>query len=359
MTDARRMKLYGSLREVVSPKGLLYSCVGLVVLAVVVWVVIRGIINHTASQEATKLLHAAGFSSDPGSADADVERLTRLIHLAMVQSRSSNPMPFLIRLRPYLTHRLLPAPLRLDEGGIELIYLRGNCDNIARGLGFLLKRAGIQAKQINFVTPSAAHSAVLAQLEGGRQVLLDPFFGIVAKHEGRLLGPAEARSLAQQGARSEALWYKVDASADSHFYEQFASASFALQGERMEIAAEIQLPSGDFLQLGTQNGDSGDVSRDAAAAGLTPYWHYLGSRYDRAWIRKLHFTNDMRVIVGVTERPDARYITSPQRPDVGDRTLIYDMEAGETLVFEDGRAGYDWLRLRGYQDVDYIRFSSR
>jgi hypothetical protein len=35
---------------------------------------------------------------------------------------------------------------------------------------------------------------------------------------------------------------------------------------------------------------------------------------------------------------------------------IYKMRTGETLVFEDGRSGYDWRRLRGCQDVDYIRF---
>jgi hypothetical protein len=47
----------------------------------------------------------------------------------------------------------------------------------------------------------------------------------------------------------------------------------------------------------------------------------------------------------------------PDKPTIGsDGVLTYTMKAGQTLSFIDGHAGFDWLNLRSYQDIDYIRF---
>jgi hypothetical protein len=63
------------------------------------------------------------------------------------------------------------------------------------------------------------------------------------------------------------------------------------------------------------------------------------------------------VVVGLVEKPDHRFITSEQSPEIKGRVLMYHVRAGEALGFQDGKAGYDWFRLRSYQDIDYIRFS--
>lgn len=53
-----------------------------------------------------------------------------------------------------------------------------------------------------------------------------------------------------------------------------------------------------------------------------------------------------------------RFITSRRLPVIRGRELVYEIAAGKTLRFEDGAAGYDWLRLRSYQDIDYMRFEA-
>ena len=95
---------------------------------------------------------------------------------------------------------------------------------------------------------------------------------------------------------------------------------------------------------------------DGIAHGLSSYWGYLGHRYDRSWQRVINFSQDTRMIIGLIDAPDERFVTTQMRPTVSGNELIYEVPAGRSLRFVDGNAGRDWLRLRSYQEIDYIRF---
>ena len=104
-------------------------------------------------------------------------------------------------------------------------------------------------------------------------------------------------------AAVEDIWPALARTSDVDFYRRFAEASFARQGERMEIAAEVTLSSSGAIQLGTLDGASADVVSEGAQAGLTPYWGYMGHKYDRAWIRTLKVRQATRVTFGLVQKP--------------------------------------------------------
>lgn len=109
------------------------------------------------------------------------------------------------------------------------------------------------------------------------------------------------------------------------------------------------------MQLGTLDGSSSDVQSDGAKADLTPHWSYMAHKYDRARVRSLSVQQATRVVFGLVQEPEARFITSKRQPEIVGKELVYELIRGSTLRFVDQRAGYDLLNLRSYVDVDYIR----
>ncbi len=281
--------------------------------------------------------------------------LTARIHADFTKSSDRGGLALPAKLQALLTHRFMPAPLRIRQGAFEIISLQGECGSAGRALIMALGAAGFNADQLNMVTPTAAHTAVVVTLQDKSTMTFDPFFGVVAHSGERLIGPAEARMLARNGLQMDAIWTRLAPSSDPEFYRQFENVRFARQGEPLEFGGEVTLP-GEPLQLGEADGSSSDVSNAAAMAGLTPYWHYIGHRYDRSWVRWLTVNQDTLVTIALVEPLGAKFITSELPPQVHGNRLTYHLAAGSTLRFVDGRAGYDWLRLRSYIDVDYMRF---
>lgn len=339
-----------------SKRLLLALLLGPPFVAVLGLFVLKVAVEAEAARAARSYLEEQRPASE--SVDDLVERMTALVHRSYAQPAQRGSLPLLMRARPYLTHRFVPTPLRLRVGAIDTIYLKGLCDNAARTLGFVLEQAGLTADQLNMVTPTAAHSVVLAETSDGRKLLADPLYAVIPRWEGRILGPAEAQSLMREGISYDRIWRPLTYSAKTGFYRRFADAVFARQGEPLQIRGDVDLTEGEALQLGEPDGSSDDVVRAAIKAELTPYWHYVGSRYDRAWMRRLRFHQDTRVTLALTQPPKAKFITSERTPEVRGKELIFEVHAGETLRFVDGAAGYDWLRLRSYQDVDYVRFEA-
>jgi hypothetical protein len=58
---------------------------------------------------------------------------------------------------------------------------------------------------------------------------------------------------------------------------------------------------------------------------------------------------------------DARagVITTDSEPKVTGNTVVYEVSAGETLKFHDGRAEINWRTLNSYQLIDSIYFEAR
>ena len=297
---------------------------------------------------------AQATAKDPVSLAVE---LTRRVHVSYQNTKPQNDPPILWRLRPYLTNDLLPNFLRIQAGAIDAIYILGQCDSAARTLQFLLVQANLRAEQFNIVrTYNGGHSVALVKFPSGREAMLDALFGVVPEQDGQLLTPTEVQQLVSRGVPAERIWKKLAPTLDSTYYAQFGDAVFAKQGAGLDIAILVKLEGGDPIVLGDRDGSLNDVTRDGALYGFTSYWHYIGHRYDRGWRRIVTFAQGTRMIIGLVEPPNEKFITTKQHPKVQGNELIYEIAAGNSLYFFDQAAGRDWIRFRSHQDVDYIRF---
>ena len=289
--------------------------------------------------------------------DAIAVELTRRVHGWYQQKSAVEEPPLLWRLRPYLTHEVLPEPFRLPEGVIDTLYAEGMCDDAVRTLVYILGALGIKGEQLNIVNRfTGAHSVVLAFLPNGREVMLDPTYGVVAKYKGELVSPGRAFLIAGHQTGGVEVWHALTPLARLGFYRHPEHAVFAVQNAGLEIVASVHLGASGRLLLGQADGDTRDVHVDGFNNQLTHLWTYLGHKYDRGWVRVLTFAQDTRLKIGLVEPIESGFITTDVEPRIEGKTLIYDVSAGQSLRFVDGLAKRDWTRLRSYQDIDYIIF---
>lgn len=283
--------------------------------------------------------------------------LTRQVHVWYSKNRTIENPSLLWRLKPYLTHELVPEVFRLPAGLIDTLYVEGICDDATRTLGYILGEAGIESRQLNIVNRfSGAHSVLLAHFPDGREVILDPLYGIVPQLNGVLLSPEDAQEASKAIDASETLWHKLAPTSNDSFYRDFTHAVFAAQNAGLEIEVPVSLNGEEAIVLGRPDGDSQDVHKDGLSRSLTHYWTYLGHKHDRGWIRVLVFAQDTRMEIGLVDPVNADFITTDARPNIEGNVLTYEVGAGQSLRFVDGLAKRDWTRLKSYQDIDYIRF---
>ena len=281
--------------------------------------------------------------------------LTRQVHLWYRGGRTVTDPPLLWRLRPYLTHPLLPEAFRLPPGLIDSLYAEGMCDSAARTLTYILAQVGIESRQLNVVQRfSGAHSAVVARFAGGREVLLDPLYGVVPRIAGALVSPQAVHSAPQGAVR----WESLAPTSEDRFYAAFERAVFGLAGSDLEIEAPVDLQPRQVLRLGRADGGTRDVHREGMLQGLTHLWTYLGHRYDRGWTRVMRFNRDTRVTIGVVGTVNPRFVTTDVPPRIDGDRLVYEVAAGDALRFSDGAARRDWTKLRSYQSIDWILFEA-
>jgi len=294
------------------------------------------------------------------SPDQKIVVLTQALYRTYRQTGRAAVDPVLFRLRPYLTHDLVPAFLRVEEGAIDSLYVHGKCDNAARTLVYLLEAQGLNAWQFNYNTPSVAHSVVLVELPGGGLALADPMLGVLASYRGSLISPQKAQRLQQAGIDRNAICISFSGPEPvDDFYREFDVAVMSKQGEPQTLEIMITMSPGQIIRLGQDDISGGDVTRAATGRGWYSNWHYIGSKCDRAWQRVMHFPQRTRVTFHLTEPVNPKFITSDIIPAAVDgHRLIYEVEKGAAIHFEDGKAGRDWLSLKSYQDVDFITFEA-
>ena len=317
----------------------------------------KTVLVRVADERARQIVN--GLQVDDKSIDTLAIELTRQVHSRYAQVNPDIDPPLLWKLRPYLTHDLMPAVFRLPEGAIDTLYVEGWCDSAARVLGYILDSTDVQSSQLNIVNRIAgAHSVVLARFPDGREAMLDPYYGIVPMLDGELISPNRALAASKNPGFGGDIWKKLAPTSENRFYEKFEYAVFAVQNNDLDIVVQVDLVDSRSIALGRRDGDSKDVRRDSLSHGLTSYWDYLGHKYDRGWTRVLRFAQDTRVEIGLTEPVKSNFVTTNMHPRIEDknRTLIYFVTAGESLEFTDGMAKRDWTRLKSYQDIDYIRF---
>lgn len=291
-------------------------CIAISISApVLAWFSTKFIVENRARTVAESIIADVSKNLSTSDTETMVIELTRHVHSVYLRSRSIESAALLWRMRPYLTNRLLPQFARFQDGAIDALYLRGICDNAARTLAFLLNQTGLSARQFNIVNKfGGGHSVVSFEFSNGRRAMLDPLYGVYPKYNGKMLSPKEARELMKRGEPSEKIWNPLSEEASVDFYRRFGDALFAPEGERLVIEVEVDLSDGQSLQLGEKNGQFVDVVRDGMARGLTSYWGYIGHRYDRGWQRVINFNQDTRVIIGIIDVPDSRFVTTQARP---------------------------------------------
>lgn len=320
----------------------------------------RFVLSNWADRVSNGFLRNQGHIAKGGLDDRQLMALTKLIFNRYADRRRPETQPLLLRLRPYLSNRRLPGWLRVPPGALEVIYSDGWCDDAARALAYVLESVGAKAFQLNIATPTQGHSVLLVTLpkrEPGRgQVLVDPLFGVVAADSTGLISPDAARRMLQQGNPVRAVFKPVAKRGDTRFYREFADSVFGVQGQGLEIESHVPAFSGPRKAFGRIDGSSQDVSGASMRAGMTPYWHYLGHRYDRSWVRSLEASERLRVTFVLADEPNESFFTSDVPPRIAGKKLVWELDRGQKLIFRDGRARPSFLRFTSYQPIDQIIF---
>jgi hypothetical protein len=262
----------------------------------------------------------------------------------------------LLRVRPYVTHPRLPEFLRLPSGVIETLIQKGLCDNASRMLAFLLAKKNFETVQWNIVTPVSAHSVLLVSVSGGRKAFVDPFYGYVAVDgDGKLVGPLEAQDMMIKGKRFEEVFVPLGADADPRFYADFKSAIMAAEGEPLTIRALLpEIKRNAAIYLGVIDGSARDVEGAGSAHNMTPFWNYIGHKYNREWVRVLEARQPVRVEMTLLEAPGDGVLTSTPKPAVRGNVLSWELQPGDEITFRDGLAAYSLKRLNSYIGIDRI-----
>ncbi len=279
-----------------------------------------------------------------------IYQASKLSHEKFVQSPGrigDETRPLLVRLRPILTNYRLPSWISFPGGAIETLYAGGWCDDAARMLQFILAQYDLPSRQWNMVKPDGAHSALVVDLPGDRMIFTDPFYGAIATDQnGNLVGPYT------KDIRFQAL----SDNSDLAFYRNFKDVVMAARSEEMTLRASI--PSGLPLTLGVLDGSANDVQSDSIKNRLSPYWTYMGHRYDRAWTRILKASKPVKVTFILTDNIDKGVLTSNKPPVVSGKTLIWVLDKDEELIFTDSKAMLSLLRLNSYMPIDQIIFET-
>jgi hypothetical protein len=329
------------------------------ILVLLVSTVGKTVLENYAQSEARAFAVSAGDDTSLPVPER-ARRVAAAVYKFYSQRDLSSPS-LLFRLQPYLTNQVLPGIFRVQSGAIETILIEGACDSASRASVFILRQLGIDATQVNLITPHNGHSIVGVNLDDGSQILLDPTYGLAPLRHGSLLTTAETLALHRMQVPASTIWATIADGATYHpIYDDFASAALASQGEPLHWTVHLDLGHSDGLRLGEPDGDPQDVSEDGAAAGLSPYLHYLGHRFDRGWIRGIRAAQDVTVTFHTVGEPVDGTLTADRAPvERTDRYVRYVLNAGDELLLHDGRAERNWRTLRSYTNVDWVEFERR
>ncbi len=300
---------------------------------------------------------------DGSTPDEKILTLTRAYHRQYINSLETPPTGFEQRfhmVRGYLSSTFLPGFMRMDPGVVEFLFLTGTgaCGNASRALAFVFQVMGYDAHQINIVSPSEHHAAMIARDKTGREMLIDPSYGFVPTRNGRIIGPTDYQNALRSGDSSVRTVLFSTRASDAWYKTHFAIATFAPQGARHVIKNFLHVPE-TGITFGRADNSSSDVDTASSLAQATPYWSYLGHRFDRGYIREYSFDRAVKVVFTLTERAQAKFATANLRPAIDGRKVAFNVPKEEALIFHDGAAPRDFVTLRSYQDVDFVTITPK
>ena len=327
--------------------GLLFATV----VTVSGYFVVRYYAVNKAETLAEKILQASVDEGSNLSEHEEIYAITRYVFDHFKETDPANEP--VLRVRPYLTNTRLPEILRYPEGALETLVGKGMCDNAARMLSFVLAQRNYTSSQWNMITPSGAHTALLVETHDETELLVDPFYGIAIP-----TSPDLAQRNIKNGTPTEDAIQALSENSRTEFYKEFQYASMAKQGDTLVISVALPTIS-DTLTLGTINGSDKDVKGAGIQNNITPFWHYVGHKYDRAWVRVMNIQQNITLEMILTDKPEEGIITSNPKPTIQGNTLIWHLDEGDTLRFHDKRAKLSLKRLNSYIGVDQIKIYAR
>ncbi len=208
------------------------------ILVLLVSTVGKTVLENYAQSEARAFAVSAGDDTSLPVPER-VRRVAAAVYKFYSQRDLSSPS-LLFRLQPYLTNQVLPGFFRVQSGAIETILIEGACDSASRASVFILRQLGIDATQVNLITPHNGHSIVGVNLDDGSQILLDPTYGLAPLRHGSLLTTAETLALHRMQVPAGTIWATIADGATYHpIYDDFASAALASQGEPLHWTVHI------------------------------------------------------------------------------------------------------------------------
>jgi hypothetical protein len=324
-------------------------------LSLFAWMMIRHISIQKAEEHAYELVQLSDFKKDSLSENEKIIAITRQVYLNF---RAQNPSEIpLLRLRSYITNDRLLNFLKLPSGVIETNIERGLCDNASRMLAFILKQQGFDSVQWNMVSYKGGHSALLVTMSDNRKAFVDPFYGVVAvDRKKNLIDASKAQELIRAGRRTDKVFMALDKKSKQRFYNDFSSVSMAAEGQDLLIKVDIPALKNKPLLLGSLDGSEKDVISAGNRTNMTPYWNYMGHKYNREWVRILKASEPMKIVITLTEDVDQRVLTATPTPDMQGKVLSWNLMAGQKIIFKDGDAKLSLNRMNSYLNVDQIAF---
>lgn len=114
---------------------------------------------------------------------------------------------------------------------------------------------------------------------------------------------------------------------------------------------------GQSIILGKLDGKEQDVKSAARKLHMTPYWYYMGHKYNREWVRVLEAQEPVRIDMTLVDPVEEGVLIANPEPIINDKKMTWNLAAGQKLVLEDGRAKISLKRLNSYINVDKIVIS--
>ncbi len=287
---------------------------------------------------------------------ADRDRVIGLARWAAAAFKQSGAVPAWVRYSFYWQHRLVPEPLRLPRGSIDLLRMEGTCSDLSRALEYLYGKAGFEAVQHNLMAPKGAHSAVSVRL-GQDWVFLDPFMRVAFQNGGTLMSLPAAVAAAQAGSKAEELVLPLGEGPDLTLYHQLDRIDEGRMNEPFVL--NIRLPA-RAIALGTQNRVAHDVTSAGRALGLGSHLAYIGPRYGREIGLKFQAPGRFRATFMLLQAPDPDRLprTDAARMVVESNRLILE-SAGPQMSLDYSRMPWSLdaiLRGQSWYDVDQVAF---
>ncbi|MBT5231619.1 MAG: hypothetical protein HOM11_15245 [Methylococcales bacterium] len=310
--------------------------------------VFRQVALLLGGQQVNELLRAHGSESE-------FSRIKVLTETSFVQFQNqTGERPWIYPISPYITNRHIPKFLRFPPGALETVFGEGQCESVAASLGFMAETIGYSVYQTNIITNTRAHTGMTLVSPQNESIYIDPLYGLIGYYQGQFLSFKEVQRLILSGVEPGRLFYAVGSKPDFSFYQTITAESVSgFQGQGLVINFTLDKID-QTITLGAVDGAPADVIGAGEALGISPHFHYIGSRYDRSWQRMLRSKNAVKItFIMVGDVQESILKTSPL-PEISGNRASWWVTPADPLRLYDDQTPYKWPLHKNYQNIDQV-----